>query len=286
MKVGVFITENNHEHDKMLTAFAKGLCATGIEPIISNVNNYVDVDIAVIFGVYKKSVPISFARGEIMRKQTEANRLTIVIEKGFIDRDEYYMVGMNGLNNRAYFNNDDCDDLRWNQLDKKIKQMNLNGKNIVICGQVPSDASVQAVDIVDWYGLLIKQIRDISQRPIVFRPHPLALNTTPEFIGTTRSHKTLQEDFDDAYCVVTYNSNTAVDAVIAGVPVVAFDCGSMVWDICGKSVNSIEFPLIPFAKDIDQWANNIAYAQWNIDEFRQGLPFTHLMQVLKQEIVL
>ena len=34
----------------------------------------------------------------------------------------------------------------------------------------------------------------------------------------------------------------------------------------------------PMGFDRYQWANNIAYAQWTLDEFRRGLAFAHLVK--------
>lgn len=286
MKVGVFLTDTNEEHDRVLTACAKGIRAYGVDVITPLVTEYVPVDIAVVFGVYKKQVPASHARGKVMYEQVKAKKLTLVLEKGFIKRDDYYMAGFNGLNNRAKFNNKNSPPDRWKLLQTAIAPMRSTGENIVICGQVPWDASVQGVDIVNWYGELIKYIRTLTDRPIIFRPHPLAVEHTPDYLGTRRSTRTLAEDFANAFCVVTYNSNTGVDATLAGLPVTAFDKGSMVFDIAGKDIASIAMPLYPTPKKVQQWANDIAYTQWNLQEFAEGLPWRHLLRIDTQRAAL
>ena len=59
---------------------------------------------------------------------------------------------------------------------------------------------------------------------VIFRPHPLDKNKHPVG-GAEYSTRTLEEDLNDAAVVITYNSNTAVDAVMNGVPAISMDKG-------------------------------------------------------------
>jgi hypothetical protein len=83
----------------------------------------------------------------------------------------------------------------------------------------------------------------------------------------------LEEDLKNAHCVVTWNSNSAVEAAIYGKPVFAFDEGSMVWEIANKSLLDLDTPKYP---DRKQWANNLAYCQWTLEEIRNGDAWRHL----------
>jgi len=284
MKIGIFFPDDNDEHIKMLSAFAMGVRNLGYKPLIKSVHDYEPCDIAVIFGVGKKDVPISWPRGKVFAQQKQAGLKTIVIEKGFVKRDKYYMVGIDGLNNRAYFNNNNCSCDRWDQLLTKIKPMQNLGDDIVIFGQVPSDASVQNVDILEWYTWLVSKIRRITKRNIIFRPHPLAADRTPSIFGTHRSIATLQEDLNRAHVVVTYNSNSAVDAVIQGIPSVSFDEGSMAWDVTGHELVNCETPYYVNNITVKQWAANLAYTQWNETEIKTGLPLIHLLDLNNKEL--
>ena len=74
---------------------------------------------------------------------------------------------------------------------------------------------------------------------------------------------TLDEALDKAGLVVTYNSNSGVDAVLAGVPTYAADPGSMVWD-----VSSREF--LPTTPDRAIWSQRMSFTQWLPDEIEKG----------------
>ena len=82
----------------------------------------------------------------------------------------------------------------------------------------------------------------------------------------------LAEQVTNCWCVVTYNSNSSVEAAIRGIPSFVYDEGSMTWDISRHDYD-IENPIMP---DRTQWLNNISYAQWTSDEIIRGDAFRHL----------
>lgn len=276
MKFGVFFPKDNEEHRTVLGAFAAGLDKLDCDLVLTTVDNYEECDIAVVFGVYKKAVPASRARGAIIQHHKEHNRPVVILEKGFVKREFYYSVGLNGLNGRGYYNNSRVSADRWHQLGVKLRPWRDGGDHILLAGQVPWDASVQHVDYVQWLTTIAHDIRKRTNRPIVFRPHPLAAEAVPSIIGTKRSTRTLEEDLKDAYAVVTFNSNTGVDALIEGIPVFSFDRGSMVWHESNRNIAMINKPWRP---DRRRWAMSIAYTQWNLKEMEQGKPHQHLFNL-------
>jgi hypothetical protein len=64
----------------------------------------------------------------------------------------------------------------------------------------------------------------------------------------------LSDALAGAELVVTYNSNTAVDALLAGKLIHAEDEGSMAWGW----------------KDRAEWAARLAWRQFSMDEIRSG----------------
>ena len=58
---------------------------------------------------------------------------------------------------------------------------------------------------------------------------------------------------------------------MAGVPVIAFDEGSMVWDV---SSHSLDEDL--FTDDLDDWGRKISYSQWLPQELKDGSAWGHL----------
>ena len=263
----------NPVHDRVLEAFFEG-CPNESELVQGW--KYEPSEIAVIFGVHKSKIKQSWPRGRIFRQQREKNLDVIVLETGYVNRGDgesnHYAAGFNGLNGRADFRNKGIGPERWESLNVQLKPYS-RGERVILCGQVPWDASVDHHDHKAWLTETAKLLKVITKKPIVFRPHPLAVQALPPIKGVEYSTKPLSEDLKDAHAVVTFNSNSGVEALIDGKAVFAFDEGSMVWGLANKNLYDIESPQYP---DRKQWARDLAYCQWTPEEMRQGLAWKHL----------
>jgi len=276
MNVKIFFPtfENgNALHAQVLNAFGAGIeTSTGCRVAAGTVEECIAADIAVVFGVGKKAVPASFDRGKILDTRTALGLNTIVLEMGYIQRDKYWAAGWNDLNGRADFLNDNMSSDRWKLLNEPLVAYN-SGKHLLVCGQVPWDASVQHTDHIQWLSDTVYKLRKVSDRKIIVRPHPLADKATPSFVGSTRSTESLDVDVSNAYAVITFSSNIGVDAILAGKAVFCDDVGSMVYGIANRTLHNINAPKY---SSRDQWSNNIAYTQWTLEEMSKGLPWKHL----------
>ncbi len=259
-------------HDRVLTAFYEG-CPESV--LIENFR-YEPSEIAVIFGVHKKKIKQSWPRGNVFRQQREKNLDVIVLETGYINRGDgqnhHYAAGFNGLNGRADFRNKGMQQERFDALNVQMRPYS-PGEYILLCGQVPWDASVDHSDHKAWLAETVREIKTLTTRPIVFRPHPMA--TLPRLDGCEYSTAPLAEDLPRAHAVVTFNSNSGVEAALFGKPVFAADEGSMVWSIANKRLDQINDPEYI---DRKQWARDLAYCQWTPAELREGKAWAHLMR--------
>lgn len=276
MKVIVY-TANNDSENNVLQAFYDGCEA---EKDIRDLDGYEPSEVAVVFGTHKKQVPISYRRGNVVHQQKARGKDVVILETGYIFRgsgeDNYYAAGLNGLNGRADFRNKNSNPDRLSDLISKglrIKPWRETGTHILLCGQVPWDASVDHIDFLKWTAVTADVLYRATGRPVVYRPHPLAKTPAPP--GTTLSvNKSVEEDLEDCWCVVTFNSNSGLDAVLNGIPVVAMDEGSMAMPVA-TNIGSIDAPKMP---DRIQWLSDIAYAQWTPQEMREGETWAHLFR--------
>lgn len=265
----------NPVHDRVLESFYEG-CPNESELVQGW--KYEPSEVAVIFGVHKSKIRQSWPRGRIFRQQREQNLDVIVLETGYINRGDgeshHYAAGFNGLNGRADFKNKSMGPERWESLNVQLKPYS-RGNKVILCGQVPWDASVDMHDHKAWLTETASKLKVMTKRSIVFRPHPLAAQALPPIKGCEYSTKPFAEDLKDAHCVISWNSNSCVEALIDGKPVFSFDQGSMVWDVCNKDLGDLEEPKV---SDRKQWAHNLAFCQWTPAEFRQGLAWRHLFR--------
>lgn len=265
MKVGVFIPDNDKHHASVLHSFYAGLMEDGVDAFREPVDRYKVCDVAVVFGIGKKAVPASRHRGSIIELHHKLQKPVIVIDSGYMKRDQYFMVGLNGLNGRADFKNTACPSDRWDSLGIALQPWRGDGGHVLVCGQIPWDASVQNSNHQLWVMETLDRLKAVTTKEIRYRPHP-------KF--TQMPLPPLADELAGAHAVVTYSSNSAVDAALAGVPVFAADHGSMAWPIANKSFAWIDAPIKP---DRNQWANNLAYTQWTREEMQEGKPWRHLM---------
>lgn len=273
--VNVFVPESPADHAVHLKALAAGIPGAKIYPLEYG---YEPCDVAVVFGVGKRSVPSSHARGAVIYEHHyRARKSFICIERGFVKRNEYYGVGLNGLNGHAEFGNKDCPPDRWEDLGVELKPYrdNDDGYNLV-CGQVPWDASVQHTDHVAWCRAVVTFLNKYSKHETRFRPHPDAGGFDYGIEQTTGSFK---EDIAGARCVVTFSSTTASLALLEGIPTFAYDAGSIASGVAANDLTEENLHELPKPAR-EQWAYNLAYAQWTADEMRRGLPWARLEKFL------
>lgn len=192
----------------------------------------------------------------------------LVAERGYIgDRFKWTSLGWNGLNGRAAFPEPPDDGARWRaHFEPLIAPWREGGDYILMMGQVPGDMAIRGVNLDRWY---LDTARDLARHglPVRFRPHPMALERrmVSDIAGAPILDGPLVGALTGAAWVVTYNSNSAVDAVLAGVPAVSCDLGSMAWDITGHDV--LKPPPKPYR---GEWASRMAWTQWTDDEIESG----------------
>jgi len=124
-----------------------------------------------------------------------------------------------------------------------------------------------------WEAKTIARLKRLTDRPIVFRPKPNCRAARPIAGSTFAPTQPLDDALRDCHAVVTHHSNVAVDALLAGVPVF---CESGVASVLGcADINAIEQPIMPAGRA--QWAADLAWCQWNVQEMRDGLAYKYLL---------
>ena len=288
-------TANHQQHREVLQSFAKG-CGGDV-----TTSNKVDgYDCAVIFGSYKKKRgrPQHQGKGKII----ESGIPYIQLETQLIGRPidtaihNEFRVGVNGFL---------WDDAKWgfehieDDRSKKVFERNgydpdvpwkQDGEYILLCMQKVGDASLRDADVFEWTENTVNDIRKHTDRKIIIRPHPLyrksSLHNTlkEKVLNVPNTHwqetdllkdgfVSIQEQLQKAWCTVTYTSGSGIDAVINGIPNIACDTGSMVYDVSSKDIAEVENP---YRGEKKEWTNRIAHCQWNIDEFESGECWKHV----------
>ena len=265
MKATVFVNRSGPHQILWGGAFSQGLVKHGIySEIVERGQHDNGADIVAMWSVRNRPA-IELAR--------QRGAAVVILEAGYIERTKYTSLSLGGgLNGRGRFVPAADNGERFNRLwSHHLKPWKSGNDYALICGQVPGDMAVEGVDLVRVYTDAASECRALGFEP-VFRPHPKGGMNLP---GVRSLDGTLQEAFDGAAFAITWNSNSGVDAALAGVPVVALDEGSMVWEIAAHEVCK------PSAPDRSQWAADIAWKQWAVDEMASGLAWDHLKEAMQ-----
>jgi hypothetical protein len=114
---------------------------------------------------------------------------------------------------------------------------------------------------------VVRRLAAATSRPNVIRHKPrLNFSNVP-----------LIEALNGAHALVTYTSNTAVDALCAGYP--AFCTGPNPANLFGNiDLAQIERPRVPSVETRRQWAATLAANQWTLPEIAAGLAWQKLQR--------
>jgi capsule polysaccharide modification protein KpsS len=237
----------------------------------------------------------------------------LVFEEGaFRQFPDYKRFGWysykNGLGD---FNDKNVNNSRWLQFKKdtglEIPPWSSKGENILVIGQLEGDSALIELYDAGYKSFLeylvekIYEIRKHTDRHIIVRPHPVdisgfnsILTNLPDVMNVSISNNFssggsslsggagLQKDLDKAHCVITYNSNTGVEAVCQGIPIFALSTTSSIYDIAHTAFEDIE--RLNYNIDITNWCNKIVYSVWNPTEVASGEMWTHFKESYNAKI--
>lgn len=157
---------------------------------------------------------------------------------------------------------------RWEKLKYRIPNWKKTGRNILLVMPSEKPAKFYGIDINTWKEETILEIKKHTDRPIVIRE---------KADRPTRISKTIYEELDNAFALVTYQSIAATEAVLYGIP--AFGLApNAASPVSLSDLSKIETPFYPDHELVYKWACHLAYGQFHIDELRNGTAISTLLE--------
>ena len=217
----------------------------------------------------------------------------------------YFRCGLWSPMNDGNFLNQNSPGDRWAQIEKfletKSRPWREKGEHILLCTQPIDNWSMSRTktDPYVWVDEVIEKLKPHTNRKIKLRPHPnhaikcandmakkhpqIEVTSVTKGGGPTADYRfTFLEELQNCWAVVTHNSTAAVDAATYGIPVFLTSDLCLAWDVGNADFSKIESPTTP---DRTQWLNDLAYANWTIDEVKSGMVWKrfrpHVEQMLK-----
>ena len=270
-------------------AFINSLTKAGEKVLINKSGN---ADVAVIWSVLWRGRMENYKT--IWQRFKSEGKPVVVIEVGGLRRNKSFKIGINGINRKADFANQEFDDKRWPLFKHNFKPWKTTGDLIVICGQHDSSEQWRGLPKMNqWIGDQINTIRKYTKRPILVRPHPRnqiqfvendfenVKLRLPKRDFTTYDDTDFKATLERTWAVVNHSSNPAMEAVINGVPVFVSE-DSLCHDVGNTSLADINTPAMPARQ---KWANKLSYTEWFPEEIEKGIPWERIKHRLREKYI-
>ena len=283
MKFSLWTKHGSLNSKPVFDAFAHSCVANGHDVVWNDPNSDVDVIWSILF--HGRMAP----NKGLWERNLAQSKPTVVLEVGGIQRNTTWKVGLNGINRDAYFGPDNNDSKRAKKLGLDCRPWRTDGEYILICGQ--HDKSYQwshMPPMSTWVMNTISEIRQHTDRPILFRPHPRCplphiekefkkvFRQDPQHVRGTYDDFDMQ--FNNIWATVSYSSNPGIHSVLSGIPSFV-STHSLAYDVANDIdfLHDIENPIMP---DRTQWLNDYAHTEYTVQEISQGIPLKHLTFML------
>lgn len=254
-------THDNYPYEPLV----RGILNTG-DRIIQSSSSHSITDNSIVVTWNNYGVPERQAR-----RCRELGGKHVAMENGYVGRGKgYYLMNQDGFGGSEKVKFRNCSPDRWNKLDTRLNPWDKKGRYILVCAQRGKGYNSQAMSD-DWPDQIIAKIRKLTDRPILFRPHPMKVNYPKNQEDVTIINSKLESMEQTlergVFATVVWTSNSATQSLIRGIPV--FYCGPVLAcdTIASKDINNLENPFYP---DREQAFFDLAWRQWNLNEIQDG----------------
>ena len=272
MKVSVNILDRNGSAGPTCRAMAKGIERCGDQTVFRtdrdfNMDGY---NACVLWGFVEncqKIIAHCVAKGIPY----------VFLDMGYWRRDDsYYKVSVNDRHPTHYFMKTKLPPDRFNQLRLPIKDWRRSsGGHILLAGMSGKAAWAWKLPSEQFERDMVAALRKITTREVVYRPKPSWPEARPIHGARFDRKGSLAAALASAYCVISHHSNVAADALLEGIPTLTkYGVASVLGPLDLSKLDTPDYP-----EGREQWAYNVAYSQWRLDEMSSGACWKHLKDV-------
>lgn len=259
MDVTCYVLDGKAKSELICKAFASGVRACGGTAQLYAQSKTLQPGAAVFYGVrphQKGLLDLAIREG----------RDWYYVDNAYFDstRERYFRITRNRLQHVGL---GESDGSRFKVVSQPIKPWRKAGNHILVCPQSDEFLNLFCPAGAQWTEQTVKALRSLTQREIRVR----AWNS-----DKVNWYKTLPEDLDDCWALVTYSSASAITAMCAGIPafVTARDCIARV--VANTDLTKIEDPT--YTADLLGWAEVVADNQFSVAEIAAGYAWRRLRE--------
>ena len=196
----------------------------------------------------------------------ETGRTFYAIDTGYFGNGKikkWHRVTENALQNYGPILERPTD--RARSLGYKFRKFKGEGRKILVAP--PSEKVMRffgQLSPEEWVEKTVKELKQYTDRPIEIRLKPIRAERWQ--VGTNSMADALA---DDVFCLVTYNSIAALEALMEGKPAVVL--GRNAAEVIAETdIKNVDNPRIPTKDEMDALMAHLAYCQFTIPEMRSG----------------
>lgn len=200
---------------------------------------------------------------QAMHNCTDTNRTFYSIDTGYLQPPDtkvkmYHRITKNALQNLGPIVDRDCD--RLARLKWKYRKPS-KGNKILVCPPSDKVMNFYSKNLDDWMEETIAEIKTYTNRPIEIRLKP---NRHDRVTSNTIWHA-----LEDTYCLITFNSIAATEALLYSVPAIALapNAASV---LCHTLISDINNVHVPSSDEITAFAAHLSYCQFTLREMQNG----------------
>lgn len=242
--------------------FISGLGYHGVKVGVSRLNDAAPADFHIVFANNSWQATLDECKAKGMPVLT-VNRCF------FGDRHDNVAIGWDGFNGKAEFYNHGMSNDRWEKHGVPVQPWRETTRDgqVLVLGEFRQMGK--------WYQKVDADIRASHWKnfPIVYRPHPFRAGERQ--CGWAPAPGKPQDDIETALnkaaLCITYDTIGGIDALINGVPTVAYGQYSMARPIAASKIMDVFY-----LRDRAAWLNDLAYAQWHYGEIADGSFWGHI----------
>ena len=275
MKIAVYYSPHNRRSRIIADAMVQGIRSQGHECDHISSHSYARPkhDVALFYGL---------AEGlrRVLAEYPPRDRKAVYIDLGYWGRrkktrwDGFHKLSVNDRHPTAYFQRHRHPTDRLERHGVKIKPWRAEGRHILVVGMSGKGAAAEGYRPQQWESEAIALLRRHTKRPIIYRPKPNYVSAR-RIEGTEfQRGVSLADALVDCHAVVAHHSNAAMEAICAGVPAFVHEGVSL--PMGTDDLTRIESPRMP--KGRLQWAADISYTQWSVEEMMTGQAWNYLVR--------
>jgi hypothetical protein len=206
-------------------------------------------------------------RGITKRKQMDACRTAgkdfYYIDTGYFGNGKkklYHRITKNDVQNFGPVIERPSD--RFDRTGVRLKKVRADGSKILLAPPSQKLLNLYDIDLETWLEQTLSEISAWTDREVVIR--------RKQGRSVRINDDTIEMALDqDIYCLVTYSSIAAGEAILHGKPAITLGPNAAA-AVCSTSISEIEKIKRPSLDEITAWAHHMAYCQFTEVEMRNG----------------